>query len=271
VVVVAGVVIDGDGQFRMLVNYLGDLVEKYVPEEKRENFAFHAKELVNGGKTFVRGIDDDKRIEVLHRMAEIPAKFLLPIIFGWHRRGVVPGEKDQGPRREAIMAQAMAFSQCAVVAERYMREFARQDEVAMCIAEDNPTVRLAIKALHGLLSNPRPTFEFPGEMAAFLPIARIIDTVHFAAKTEAALLQIADICAYTIKRYLAGAAHADALLDLMTRGQLPKDDLDAGAGYRAVILSDVTKLTSGRSWMVSPAAPSRTGTWMISTRLRSSD
>jgi hypothetical protein len=36
------------------------------------------------------------------------------------------------------------------------------------------------------------------------PVDRIVDTVYFAEKDEAPLLQIADACAFCFRRYLAG-------------------------------------------------------------------
>jgi hypothetical protein len=46
-----------------------------------------------------------------------------------------------------------------------------------------------------------------------MPLERIVETVHFVHKTESSLLQIADICAFAIKRYLMKASHHERLYE----------------------------------------------------------
>jgi hypothetical protein len=70
----------------------------------------------------------------------------------------------------------------------------------MVIAEDTDRVKKAVKAAHGLLRDPRKIKGTPFEGIGDLPLAKLIDTAHFAAKTESSLLQIADLCAYLILR-----------------------------------------------------------------------
>lgn len=251
VTVVAGVVIDGDRQFRLLESYLHGLVEAYVPEDRRAGFAFHAKELANGGKTFVRGVyDEGSRLQALRKLAGIPRRFLLPIVIGWYRKTAIPGKEKLTPEKRANMSQALAYMQCAIAADAFMKQYAKIDEVAICVAENNDSARLAVRHAHNFLNATRPpelAFLNGGER-----LSRIVDTVHFAAKSEAVLLQIADVVAYVVARYINGAKGADLLIDIMTGGLgLPRDNFAAGAGHQVHTLYIGDKVVNQQAWYAS--------------------
>src|SRR6266849_3413019 len=53
-VVVAGVIIHADKQWKGLEKYLLDMVDELIPPAMRDNFYFHATELFSGGKRFDR-------------------------------------------------------------------------------------------------------------------------------------------------------------------------------------------------------------------------
>lgn len=95
------------------------------------------------------------------------------------------------------------------------------DEVAMLIAEDRPIMRKMLKFAHAILRGRAPP-EFQGLLSEtlvadpilsklVLPLERIVETVHFAEKGESSLLQIADLCAFTIKRNMMKASHHELL------------------------------------------------------------
>src|SRR5262249_49196443 len=50
-----------------------------------------------------------------------------------------------------------------------------------------------------------------GLIEKLMPLERIIETVHFVQKSESSLLQIADICAFAIKRNLTKSSHHERL------------------------------------------------------------
>src|SRR5438552_3442539 len=86
--VVAGIIVDADKQFKIVEAYLDELVENYIPKELRDGFAFHAMELFHGTKRFSRDLwPFQKRLEILDELAAIPKKFDLPICFGITDRG----------------------------------------------------------------------------------------------------------------------------------------------------------------------------------------
>jgi hypothetical protein len=88
----------------------------------------------------------------------------------------------------------------------------------MMIAEDRDKIRKITKASHSLFRG-RATSDLKKMMPpdigspfdSLVPFQRVIDTVHFAKKSETAPLQIADVCAFAIKRHLMGKAYSDRL------------------------------------------------------------
>jgi hypothetical protein len=81
------------------------------------------------------------------------------------------------------------------------------NEVAMLIAEDAPDIKSHIHALHKLYTD-RSFMDLPPE--AFQS-KRIVDSVYFAKKDQSLLLQIADHCAFLMKRKLMRKADAQKL------------------------------------------------------------
>lgn len=219
--VVAGVVVDADNQFKAVEAHLDELVEKHIPKEARIDFAFHAMELFHGTKRFQRSFwSFQKRLEILDDLAAIPKKFDLPICYGITDRNSVPLNISRPASPQLIdgIAHAHAFFKCAAQTEVILRSNA--NEVGMFIAEDRERVRKMLKVSHAMLrgrmsEEDKEALGFDeirvGIFEKLIPFERIVETVHFAQKTESSLLQIADVCAFTIKRDLMKASHSDRL------------------------------------------------------------
>lgn len=250
VTVVVGVVVDGDRQFSAIEAHIQTLIEKYVPVESRKGFSFHAKELANGGKTFSKS-DSEKRLAALKEVAQVPAKFMLPVVIGYVKKSSLPTDRAQTEEKRAILAQAMAYAHCAIAAENFMRKVARLDEVALCVAEDNSSARRAIKAAHASLKDPsKAEMLKPMSGEGLLPVKRIVDTVHFAQKQEAVMLQIADVCAYIVKRVISGAAHASELFKTVLNGvDVPAGWHDYGSGHYLIHRWDNSEVTNSQAWL----------------------
>ena len=79
------------------------------------------------------------------------------------------------------------------------------EETVMLIAEDKPEVKSAFKEIHRISQSAQklsilcqPNWQSSEE----LPGTQIIDDIHFTDKRGSAPLQIADVCAFSIKRHL---------------------------------------------------------------------
>ena len=204
--VVAGVVIDGDNQLIAVEEHIERLVDRYIPEEDRENFFFHATNIFSGNKYYKdRNVWPlDRRLEILHDLVEIPRKFEIPVVFGYCPRNeliTAPSDFAVDERARDAVVHSIAFFQCACVVEKIMREL-WPDEVALLIAEDRPEVRATVRDVHSWMrSGKAPSHEDAGE---YLPLSHIRDTVHWAGKMQSRHLQLADICAFIIRGHLDG-------------------------------------------------------------------
>jgi len=216
--IVAGVEVNADKQFKLIEAHIGRLAKKYMREENRDDAAFHAMELFHGTKHFHRDRWPlELRLEILDELAIIPKKFDLPIIFGTTDRKSLPESlpADAPPKLIEAIAHAHAFFKCVTQVEIIMLANEKK-EVAMVIVEDRERVRTMLKMSDEIfrarasrrfqvLANAEPWFN------RLFPLERIVETLHFAQKGESSLLQVADICAFAIKRHLTKCNHAERL------------------------------------------------------------
>ena len=209
----AGVIIHPDKQWRAINGYLWQLADKYVKGKRPFDFYFHAMELHHGTKNFHRDTySKEIRWEILASLAEIPRLFDLPVVWGYSRRELhEPGGPRRTPRGETPVAAAaaLAFSLAATGAEAWMDVAAGSEEVAQLVMENDEGSRRLIKRVHRMISDPklRPTMlQSVGEDAL---VKRLIYPILFEEKTESSSLQLADVCAFLIKRNLMGSAESE--------------------------------------------------------------
>jgi hypothetical protein len=200
-VVVAGVFVHADKQLIPLEEALQAVVRKHIPEEDQEGFAFSAKDLWGGGKYFK---DRDKwpapkRGEILDDLVGIFGELEIPLVFSWVDRVDVMARHKMAstmqPKDLEASCHAIAFAGCMLRIEEYMRAI-WPDVVAQMVAEDNHNSRAAIKGTVKLFRTPSQI----AKHSDVLPLQRIRGSVQFAEKDESAPLQLADICAFLIRR-----------------------------------------------------------------------
>jgi len=208
-VVVAAVVIDGNKQWKALGQYLSDMAEQWVPKDKKPEFiAFHATELYAGGKIFER-IDGDFEHwwPILDELVSIPEKFDLPVIFGYvPRRWFLPGGQQYKPDlsiEPLVLAQMMAFTMCSIGIEHWMQRATAPDEVAQMIMEHNDQTHKRIKETQRLIADPKYRTMLSPASREFFNISRIMWPINFQQKTDSSILQVADACAWAIRRRLS--------------------------------------------------------------------
>ena len=219
--VVAGVIVHADKQWLHLEKYLRDMVEDVIPPEKRKDFFFHAKDLFHGsGKTPREVFPKDYRWAVLDELCSLPKKFDLPVVMGFVDRQEMAGKLEVKQISDAnCVSQAVAATQCAMATERYMRLRTKADEVAALVYEDAPQSKRLIRNTHNFLRSSDISNVIQEQDSVFVPLTRIVDTTHFAEKLDTSILQVADACAFAIKRKLMGKSDADRFYDAI-EGQL---------------------------------------------------
>jgi hypothetical protein len=210
-VVVAGIVLHADQQWKMLERYLSDMADEFVPPENRDGFVFHATELFSGGQTFSREKwPKGKRWKILDHLVTIPEKFKFGVVHGFVERARLSAFYPHlAPKNVSPHAQVLAFTICSYGVEMFMRLIAEDGEVASLIMENNDQSRSLIRQMHQFLRDPAMAHLLKADGFGSLAFTRIVDTVHFAEKGHSSPLQVADACAFVIKRHLMGTPESD--------------------------------------------------------------
>jgi hypothetical protein len=182
------------------------IVNRLVPKDLRYEFEFHAGDLFCGRtKGFQRNAQDKEvRFEILRSFASIVRDFKLPIIYVAHDKRELP-IKDA-----AMMTMHLELGRqiCTAYVENWLRKKTRGRDVGMLISDvvhdDNKHQEKLIKKY---LMRYR---KFPMFVALGPVLEHVIDTIHFADSRESIGLQVADTCAYFIKRHLVNPSDSDA-------------------------------------------------------------
>ena len=157
IVVVAGVLVDGDTQWRPIESALAELRDRYIAPNLLPHFkGFHATDMLAGsGDIFSQTVRPLKEShEILRQIIELPSRFHLPVSFGYIRKADSPQSlKTRAARRESSARHhALAASFCAVMADQYLKT-RRPDDLALAIAEDNTETKKVVTSIYNLLNN----------------------------------------------------------------------------------------------------------------------
>lgn len=219
--VVGGVIVDADRQLVALERKLTELRDVYIPEEKREGFIFHATELFNGGgRVFNRKLGQwplEKRLEIAERIASLPRRLHLRLVYGFlnrHEFSAKFSKMNYGTTDETAAAHVTAFITCCMHVERYMR-VKKSGEIAMLIVEDTQRAKKLITLAHEEYQDPRRRIGRSEEERKFFPYRRIKASPLFENKTQSLSLQLADFCAYVMKKKLMRDSRYDKYIEMM--------------------------------------------------------
>jgi hypothetical protein len=218
VTVVVGLVVHADTQWMRAAEQIRNVLSR-VPEEFRNDFVFHAT-AIWGSPKYRPSWQFRDRLETLHAMMRIPGALGIPISLGMYRRSVqVPNNVQMLPEH---YHHARAFGLCIATADGYIRDNAGANEVATVVAEDVPAMRRRLlAAVDSYRTSPvrlnpsqvvseRTFAGFRVDASRLeLTVNRIIDTIHFVAKRDAPILQVADACAFGLRRFLAGQSYGE--------------------------------------------------------------
>lgn len=231
--VVAGVIVHPDTQWRVVEAEINRLFDQFVPDQFRKGFVFHAVDVFGGGK--LRDVwDKASRWELLDAMVLTPRRFRLPIAYGLVRRqALAPDFAKEAKLSLASLDHAIAFFGCVAYADKYLRLHTGPDEVATLVVEDVPEMRKVLGGIPEMLRADTYTLkpehirqdvtDITPEKAAQgddLKVTKIVDTPHFVVKKGAPLLQLADACAFTIRRWISRQSRGDDLMQIL-KGNLP--------------------------------------------------
>jgi hypothetical protein len=226
IITVAGVIAHGDRDYRRLEEALRSLAAKEIPPQDRNGFVFRAADVFHGSGYFDRRKwQQPARFNILRRLASLPDEHSLPVVFGhvvktdYRKEPSVVSHLESQPERERSadllkIEHMTAFTRAVICIERRIRHLP-EDEICMVVAEDTDQVKPTIKAAYAFLRDPNQIVQADWPEIDGLPLRRVVDTPHFAAKRESPLLQIADVCAFLITRRLRRQESSQPFFELI--------------------------------------------------------
>lgn len=214
--VVAAIIVHADSQLIPIENHLNELIQKHIPADEQEGFFFHATEIYHGKSTKSIFHDrskwpDDRRFAILDDLLKIPSEFNIPICMGFLERASFPSEPPKKPhtvQEIEVSAHTVALMGCEIAVEFWMRENT-QNEVALVVAEENTDIRIVAKEIHSVYRNKEALARENLGNHPYFPFVKIRDGLQFAAKSESQILQIADVCAWAIRKFLKKDVDSD--------------------------------------------------------------
>jgi hypothetical protein len=232
-VVVAGVMVDPDKSLRPLELGLSAIVRRHVPEEFQEGFVLHAKDLFNGsGRGFFDRRSErwpmlETRWAIADELAALPARYDLNICIGTTRPDGLTDDLLVVPKNPIASAHVYSFGMMTLGVEEWMRKNAPL-EFCMSIVEDNDAARSMSRAVHRSLQDEGFALQVSAQdaLGISLPIRAIREDPLFQAKRPGSVLQLADFCAYIVKRILMGDAKCgrffEPFKDRISRARRPE-------------------------------------------------
>ena len=205
--VVSGVLVDADHDWKRLEEHLVGMADRLAPPEARDGFVFHATEIFSGGRRFPKDrFPPEKRWTILDELVAVPRMFELPIAMGVTRRDTPYETIDAGITSEERMEACLqvAFLMCMSQVERVMRQFAPGESALVIMEASKPKMHTAYIQFQKFLRDKERVSRVPGhdEEKHFLPLRQIIENPTFSLKSDSNPLQVADACAFAIKRHM---------------------------------------------------------------------
>lgn len=227
VVLVAGIVINADKQWRFVADYVAQLTEEYIPPAFRWKRGFHAKDMFHHtGSVFGGQYPRERAFEALKKLVFSIPKFEIPVVWGCARKIERSQINKLKSKHRSKAWHSYAFAMFVAEAECTMKAF--PDESAQIFAESHQSHFKSLKQVHKILQGkfgPIEQYlpELAPEVLAHLPTRQIQDCVAEQAKDDAILLQVADACAFLLHRWASGKTdwHTQELLKEFTAHSPP--------------------------------------------------
>jgi hypothetical protein len=204
--VVAGVLVHVDRQYFELKQHISRLLADATPPGATVPSVIHTVDLYHGNGEFPRDVwPKDVRHALMDKVAAIPAQFQLPVVWGLIDRQVIERHRQGDTARQQLIDNyAMATVQCVVQLEWHMRRNLARREVASITLENNSDLQRRIGEVFRLGTSGEMLNLLDDDVREgardLLPITRVIDEPSYQTKTSASLLQLADFCAFAMKR-----------------------------------------------------------------------
>lgn len=212
--IVISLVVHGDQQLLSAEAMLREALGA-VPTDFAEGFDFHADDVWSAVKYRERWALTDRK-NLLQSVMSIPRRLNIPVCMGLCWADTKPSEISETLRLSAPQENHWwAFFHSIAAADRWIRRFAKHDEIATLVAEHNDIKKKLAVALQ-ILRDKGLTLP-PGMLAPTeaekrigyirqdgnMRVARVRKAIHWVGKDEDPLVWLADACAFGLKRYFA--------------------------------------------------------------------
>lgn len=203
-VVLVGAVLIKDSIILEMETIGGLVIERFIPDDKKDDFVeFHAGELFHG-KGIFEGIDEPSRHGAIAALLQQVARFKIPCIYSAVKKSVFVN---------GVLGSAspfdVAFRMCSLGVQRYLTTN-NEHETALFLFDDT-TDGVLKRQLQSSFRELRPRIKPPyweGPHRLF----NIHDAMYFGSSRDSIGIQIADLCNYFILRHLKG--EKDELYDI---------------------------------------------------------
>jgi hypothetical protein len=198
--------VHGDRQWRPIKEHLQSLLVGAVPQGEPTPRYLHTADIYHGWGEFPRDRwPEPVRHELLDEIAKVPLRFRVPVVWGVVNRPHHAGLNPTDTRlQQLIDCYSIATTTCLFQLEWYMRNRTLRQELASVTLEHNGDLQKRIKEVYRAMSSPKILDEVNEEhhnvSRQLLPFSKIIDEPAFQEKTLASILQLADFCAWALKR-----------------------------------------------------------------------
>ena len=205
IVIVAGVIIHADTQWGPLQRRLDDLLTEMTPFGVKKPDFFHATDVFHGSGEFPRDTwSQIRRNSLLAAVGGLVEEFKLPIPWMGVDRAEYARENPDDEQDERLRTcYTVAAVGCFMQAELFMRQRHMDGEVCSCVLEENKQLQKRIPEMIEFLRDPgEETKNLLEGWERVMPLTKMIDHPSPQPKTASSILQLADYCAFAIKRLL---------------------------------------------------------------------
>lgn len=202
ILVVAGVLIHADTQWRPLAEELKAILDRNTPHGVARPKYLHAKDIYHGSNEFNRqDWSEAVRQKILYELSRILIDFDLPVVWCAVDRNTA---FKSDPERHTPVHVRDCYSACALAcfmqAEAFMRQLPSADEVASVTLEENKELQKRLPELLEFAEQANDKVGLLEGWRDFMPFTRLIDRPNSQPKSGSSILQLADYCAFAIKR-----------------------------------------------------------------------
>jgi hypothetical protein len=188
-------VIIPDQKFDFIEQHFGYTIADSVPEAMREDFEFHASDMLHRNPPFDNFLRE-QALTIMERGVESLGGLSLPSI----AYSVVDLVKLSNGLYGRANPIDVAFRACLLVVEDWFKQYA-PNELGIFISDDFSDAAIK-RVMRIAFRDFRPKVRSSPLSRGFLSHA--LDDIYFGQSKESVGIQLADICALVIRRHVAG-------------------------------------------------------------------